>query len=209
MKVSFSPYLCKVAIVFSVRFSGRLWFFWSQGIGRDYNEILHWPSKAQLIAFAKKGIHLPGRRSHTLYVSASSFSPAGEKLLWVRKKSCTWKTDCSDLLFRYLAVSFGIADIFSKLSSVIICVGTAPIFWETFAVLHRPESLNYSFIYTLVYFKSSVRGHVLCLKPTMRILSYQMLVQRYSRFLPKSSSSKQVIWYLFVNSFPETKGNAC
>lgn len=99
LQVSFSPYLYRVAVVFSVRFSVWLWLFWLQRIGRDYNELLHWPLKAQLIVFAKLGIHLPGRCSYLLYFSALSFSFPGEYLLLIRKKSGTWQTDCSDLLF--------------------------------------------------------------------------------------------------------------
>lgn len=136
------------------RFCGWLWLFWSQGIGRDYNEILHWPLEAQVMAFAKMEIRLPGKPSHThtqtllhlpvLLVRVSCRSEGKVacevSLQWPRALECG-------------AVCFGTADIFSKLSSVIIRVGTDPIFWETFAVLHCLESVNCSVIDTLVYFK--------------------------------------------------------
>lgn len=71
-----------------VRICGWLWLFWSQGIGRDYNEILHRPLKAQMTAFAKMEIHLLGKPSHTqtlLHLPVLLVS-----LLQIRRKSGLW-----------------------------------------------------------------------------------------------------------------------
>lgn len=71
--------------------------------------MLHRPLKAQLVAFAKMGIHLPGRPSHThiqplcfIFQSSWSKPPADQKEKW------RVETDCSDLLLWY-AVLFVLA----------------------------------------------------------------------------------------------------